>query len=71
MNVTGTSTVLRDLEPNATYHLFLLAANEHGTSLPSSMLLLNITDTGKLLLRVETCVGRIKVGPSNSQPPRW
>ncbi|CAH2043160.1 unnamed protein product, partial [Iphiclides podalirius] len=44
MNVTDTMARIVDLEPNSTYHVFVVAVNKHGTSLPSSMLLLNITD---------------------------
>ncbi|XP_050664730.1 Ig-like and fibronectin type-III domain-containing protein 2 isoform X2 [Leptidea sinapis] len=44
MNVTQTMARIEDLEVNSTYHVFVLAANDHGTSLPSSMLLLNITE---------------------------
>ncbi|XP_045774641.1 Ig-like and fibronectin type-III domain-containing protein 2 isoform X1 [Maniola jurtina] len=44
MTVTETMARIEGLEVNSTYHLFVVAANEHGTSLPSSMLLLNITE---------------------------
>lgn len=44
MNVTQTMARIEDLEMNSTYHLFVVAVNEHGTSLPSSMLLINITE---------------------------
>lgn len=44
MNVTDTKVRLEGLETNSTYHMFVVAANEYGTSLPSSMLLLNITE---------------------------
>lgn len=44
VNVTDTTAHVDGLEKNATYHLFVIAVNEHGTSLPSSMLLLNVTD---------------------------
>lgn len=41
---------LEDLDVNSTYHMFVVAENEHGTSLPSSMLLVNITGGGKSFL---------------------
>ncbi|XP_046969114.1 Ig-like and fibronectin type-III domain-containing protein 2 isoform X1 [Vanessa cardui] len=47
MNVTQTMARIEGLEVNSTYHLFVVAVNEHGTSLPSSMLLINITDGDK------------------------
>ncbi|XP_068617615.1 Ig-like and fibronectin type-III domain-containing protein 2 [Battus philenor] len=47
MNVVDTMARIVDLEPNSTYHVFVVAVNEHGTSLPSSMLLLNITESEK------------------------
>ncbi|XP_049875990.1 Ig-like and fibronectin type-III domain-containing protein 1 isoform X2 [Pectinophora gossypiella] len=47
MNVTDTLTHIGNLEANSTYHVFVVAVNDHGTSLPSSMLLINITDSGQ------------------------
>ncbi|XP_072944512.1 Ig-like and fibronectin type-III domain-containing protein 2 [Epargyreus clarus] len=44
MNVTETMARIDGLEVNSTYHLFVVAVNQHGSSLPSSMLLLNITE---------------------------
>ncbi|XP_039756067.1 Ig-like and fibronectin type-III domain-containing protein 1 isoform X2 [Pararge aegeria] len=44
ITVNQTMARIEGLEVNSTYHLFVVAANEQGTSLPSSMLLLNITD---------------------------
>ena len=44
MNVTQTMARIEGLEVNSTYHLFVVAVNDKGTSLPSSMLLLNITE---------------------------
>lgn len=41
---------LEDLEVNSTYHMFVVAENEHGTSLPSSMLLVNITGDGESMV---------------------
>ncbi|CAK1550359.1 unnamed protein product [Leptosia nina] len=44
LNVTDTKVGLEGfVEANQTYHMFVVAANEHGTSLPSSMILLNMT----------------------------
>uniref|UniRef100_A0A0K8SXU6 Ig-like and fibronectin type-III domain-containing protein C25G4.10 n=1 Tax=Lygus hesperus TaxID=30085 RepID=A0A0K8SXU6_LYGHE len=44
-NTTDTTITLRDLEPHALYKIFVVSRNEHGTSLPSSILLINITKT--------------------------
>ncbi|XP_063625703.1 Ig-like and fibronectin type-III domain-containing protein 1 isoform X1 [Cydia splendana] len=43
INTTDSMANIENLEVNATYHVFVVAVNEHGTSLPSSMLLINIT----------------------------
>ncbi|XP_073963671.1 Ig-like and fibronectin type-III domain-containing protein 2 [Choristoneura fumiferana] len=43
LNTTETMAHIEGLEMNGTYHVFVVAVNEHGTSLPSSMLLINIT----------------------------
>lgn len=53
MNVTDTMARIENLEVNSTYHLFVVAVNEHGTSLPSSMLLLNITEGDILILPLD------------------
>ncbi|KAJ8714843.1 hypothetical protein PYW08_004824 [Mythimna loreyi] len=45
LNVTDTMTHIEALEPNSTYHVFVVAANSYGESLPSSMLLFNVTET--------------------------
>ncbi|KAJ0174849.1 hypothetical protein K1T71_009957 [Dendrolimus kikuchii] len=44
INVTDTVAQVDQLEPNSTYHVFVVAINEHGASLPSSMLLFNSTE---------------------------
>ncbi|XP_061379093.1 Ig-like and fibronectin type-III domain-containing protein 2 isoform X2 [Danaus plexippus] len=44
INVTETMARIENLEVNSSYHMFVVAVNEHGTSLPSSMLLINITN---------------------------
>ncbi|KAG7312486.1 hypothetical protein JYU34_001998 [Plutella xylostella] len=46
-NVTDTSAQISSLDMNSTYHVFVVAANDAGSSLPSSMLLLNITEVEK------------------------
>ncbi|XP_014259678.1 Ig-like and fibronectin type-III domain-containing protein 1 isoform X2 [Cimex lectularius] len=43
--VTTTSNTLTDLEKGELYNIFVVARNQHGTSLPSSILLINITKT--------------------------
>ncbi|CAB3252923.1 unnamed protein product [Arctia plantaginis] len=45
MNVSDTMAHVDELEPNSTYHVFVVAVNGYGESLPSSMLLFNVTDT--------------------------
>ncbi|GBP57931.1 Ig-like and fibronectin type-III domain-containing protein 2 [Eumeta japonica] len=44
LNVTDTMVRLENLEPDALYHMFVVAVNDNGTSLPSSLLLLNMTE---------------------------
>ncbi|XP_075980799.1 Ig-like and fibronectin type-III domain-containing protein 2 isoform X2 [Anticarsia gemmatalis] len=44
MNVSVAGAVLDQLEVNSTYHVFVVAINNYGESLPSSMLLFNFTD---------------------------
>lgn len=43
VNTTGTSTILTNLDKGANYHIFVVARNPHGTSLPSSIVMLNIS----------------------------
>eukprot|EP00102_Acyrthosiphon_pisum_P023276 XP_016660486.1 PREDICTED: Ig-like and fibronectin type-III domain-containing protein 2 [Acyrthosiphon pisum] len=45
MEVTENSVVLMKLETGKLYKVFVVSKNIHGTSLPSSILLLNITET--------------------------
>ncbi|XP_035443695.1 Ig-like and fibronectin type-III domain-containing protein 1 isoform X1 [Spodoptera frugiperda] len=45
LNVSDTLTHINDLEKNSTYHVFVVAANVYGESLPSSMLLFNVSET--------------------------
>lgn len=48
IEVTENSVELKKLETGKLYKIFVVSKNIHGTSLPSSILLLNITDTGKI-----------------------
>lgn len=43
---TDTEIDLTNLESNALYRIIVLSRNEHGTSLPSSILLINTTEKG-------------------------
>ncbi|XP_049803084.1 Ig-like and fibronectin type-III domain-containing protein 1 isoform X1 [Schistocerca nitens] len=45
MNVTSTSAKVTGLESGSIYNFFVVSVNEHGTSLPSSVLMINITNT--------------------------
>jgi hypothetical protein len=45
MEVNENSVVLIKLETGKLYKVFVVSKNIHGTSLPSSILLLNITET--------------------------
>lgn len=47
-------TRIENLEPNSTYHVFVVAINENGESLPSSMLLFNATDVGESISAVKS-----------------
>lgn len=44
-HVNETFTILSDLEPRETYQLFVVSQNEHGTSIPSSMILITAKKT--------------------------
>lgn len=48
MEVTENSAQLMKLETGKLYKVFVVSKNIHGTSLPSSVLLLNITETGNI-----------------------
>lgn len=50
IEVTENKVQLMKLEAEKLYKVFVVSKNAHGTSLPSSILLLNITETGKRLL---------------------
>ncbi|XP_017783380.1 PREDICTED: Ig-like and fibronectin type-III domain-containing protein 2 isoform X2 [Nicrophorus vespilloides] len=43
INTTDTSAILNNLDRNSIYHIFVVARNVHGTSLPSSIIMINVT----------------------------
>jgi hypothetical protein len=47
--VTDTKVEIPDLEMGAMYNFFVVSRNRHGTSLPSSVLVINVTHTGMQL----------------------
>lgn len=51
VEVTDSSMQLKKLETGKLYKVFVVSKNAHGTSIPSSILLLNITETGKMNTR--------------------
>jgi len=57
IEVNENSAVLIKLETGKLYKVFVVSKNLHGTSLPSSILLLNITETGtKELNTIISCI---------------
>lgn len=46
LNVTKPQAVITSLKSKQLYNFFVLAANDHGTSLPSSIITINITKEG-------------------------
>jgi hypothetical protein len=52
VEVTENSVFLKKLETGKLYKVFVVSKNTHGTSLPSSILLLNITDTGMINISI-------------------
>lgn len=60
MNTTDNDIELTNLESDALYRVLVFARNEHGTSLPSAMLLINTTDNGNdtlpLVCNVQICI---------------
>lgn len=46
MNVSTTSANITGLEKGATYHLFVVSRNQHGTSLPSSIVIIALIKPG-------------------------
>jgi len=49
MNVTNTNATVEGLSPGFFYDFYVLSENEHGTSLPSAVLRINITESGNIL----------------------
>jgi hypothetical protein len=47
--VNDTKVEISNLETGAMYNFFVVSRNMHGTSLPSSVLMINITHTGMVL----------------------
>lgn len=47
MNVTATTATITDLEAESTYHIFVVSRNQHGTSLPSSIIVIKLIKTDK------------------------
>lgn len=47
MNVSSTSAMITGLEKGSRYNMFVVARNEHGTSLPSSILMITVTKPGR------------------------
>ncbi|XP_068081772.1 Ig-like and fibronectin type-III domain-containing protein 2 [Anabrus simplex] len=45
INVTNTMAEISDLETGSLYNFFVVSRNSHGTSLPSSILMINVTKT--------------------------
>lgn len=48
MNVTENFVIIKDLTVGEMYHIFVVARNSHGTSLPSSVLIITIRKSGKI-----------------------
>lgn len=46
--VNDSTVTLTDLETGHFYNIFVVSRNEHGTSLPTAILLVNITNMGEL-----------------------
>ncbi len=46
LNVTNPQAIIQDLKSKQLYNFFVLASNDHGTSLPSSIVTINITKEG-------------------------
>lgn len=62
--VNDTKVEISNLETGTMYNFFVVSRNMHGTSLPSSVLMINITHTGMVLAsctvmltytRIKTC----------------
>lgn len=50
MNTTSTTATITGLEENHMYHIFVVTRNEYGTSLPSSIIVINLVKSGIILL---------------------
>lgn len=50
MNTTDTEIELDRLEPGALYRIVVVARGIHGSSLPSSMLLINTSNSGNMII---------------------
>ena len=57
INVTESVAVIGGLKSNQFYNFFVLSANEHGTSLPSSILTINVTNEGTHLFIILATLG--------------
>jgi len=62
VTVNDTKVEISNLETGTMYNFFVVSRNVHGTSLPSSVLMINITHTGTLLAlcRVRLLYTRIR-----------
>lgn len=49
LNVTKPQAIIKDLKSKQLYNFFVLATNDHGTSLPSSIVTVNVTKEGSKL----------------------
>lgn len=47
--MTETSATLTGLESKKLYQIFVVSRNNYGTSLPTSVLMINVTNTGEYL----------------------
>lgn len=46
MNVSSPTATITGLEKGARYNIFVVARNKHGTSLPSSIVMINVNKPG-------------------------
>ncbi|CAG9812897.1 unnamed protein product [Phaedon cochleariae] len=49
LNTTSTTATITDLSENQLYHIFVVSSNEHGTSLPSSIIVINLVKNGEYI----------------------
>lgn len=52
MNTTSTVAKIPNLEPGKMYQIFVVARNVHGTSLPSSLIVIRLEKQGKISIHV-------------------